>query len=103
MSIAHFEVPPPIKSDLRPANWCRHASLITNLQAVDDSQNLAGVSPCACWIHHRQPDFLARINDKNAADGEGNAFLINIFCVLRIKHVVSPCNLSIGIGDNREL
>lgn len=88
---------------LRPVYWCSHAFLIARLQAVNDSQNFASVATCACWVHHCQPYLLAGVNDEDAADGKCDALLVDVLCVLCVKHVVCPRDLSIGIGNDGEL
>lgn len=50
--------------------------------------------------HHSQPDLLVRIDDKDRADSERDARLAHI---LFTDHIVKPGDLSLGIGNNREL
>lgn len=65
-----------------------NALIIRSLQRINNSQNLKRISSTACRIHHRQTNLLRRIDYKNRADGEGDAFLINILQVLSVQHIV---------------
>lgn len=86
-----------------PVNRGHNALLVTRLQRVDHTQDLSRVTAGRGRVHHGQTDLLARVNDEDRPDGEGNAFLGNVVQVPLVNHVIEEGHLAFSIGDDGEL
>lgn len=86
-----------------PVNRGHNALLITRLQRVDHTQDLSRVTAGRGRVHHGQTDLLARVDDEDRPDGEGNALLGNVVQIPLVNHVVEEGHLAFSIGDDGEL
>lgn len=73
-----------------PVDRCGNASAVPSLQAIDNAQDLGGVSAGAGGVAHAEPDFLLRVNDEDGTDGECDALLVDICEILVVDHIVEP-------------
>lgn len=62
--------------------------LVAGLERVDDTQYLGRVATSGRRVGEDGADLLARVDDEDGADGEGDALLVNVGGVL----VVDPVN-----------
>lgn len=86
-----------------PVDRSSDALLVAGLQGVNDAQYLSGVATGRGGVHHGQTDLLARVDDENGADGEGNTLLVNVVQVLLVDHVIQESDLAVSISDDGEL
>lgn len=61
--------------------------LVTGLERVDDTEDLGGVAAGGGRVGQDETDGLLGVNDEDRADGESNAFLINVGGVLVVEPV----------------
>nr|POE53603.1 serine--trna ligase, mitochondrial [Quercus suber] len=85
-----------------PVDRRRHALAVAQLQAVDDAQDLGSVAAGRRRVHHGQADLARGVDDEDAADGEGDALVVDVGEVLRVDHVVEEGDLAVRVGDDGE-
>jgi len=85
-----------------PVDWGGDAVLVTSLQAVDNTEDLGGVSASGGWVGENETDSLLWVNDEDRADGESNALGVNIGGVLVVNHVIEQGNLSLLVTNDWE-
>jgi hypothetical protein len=88
---------------LLPVNGSRHLVLIGELERVDDTNNLIKIATRSSRVGNSETDDLLGVNHEHCTDGERQALLVNIGCILIIKHIIKRRDLPISVGDNREL
>lgn len=86
-----------------PIDGGRDALLVGCLQGINHAQDLRGVAASRRGIQHGETNLLGGVNDKDGADGKGNALLGKVVQVLLGNHVVEEGNLAVSIGDDGEL
>jgi len=86
-----------------PVNRGSNLMLITELERIDDPNNLVEVSTGRSGVSNRQADNLLRVNHKDRADSERKALRITIRGILLILHVVERRDLPVLVGNDREL
>lgn len=62
--------------------------LVTSLQTVEDTEDLGGVAASAGGVAQDETNSLLGVDDEDGANGESNAFAVNVCSVL----VVDPRN-----------
>lgn len=85
-----------------PVDWRRDLVLVPRLQRVDDAQHFRGIAARRGRVGEDGPDGLLRVDDEDAADGEGNTLLVDVGGILVVQHVVQVCHLSILVADDGE-
>lgn len=73
--------------------------LVTELQRVNDTEDLVKVSSSLSWVRDGESDDLLGIDDEDGADGERNALGIDVGWVYGIKHVIESRDFAVGIGN----
>lgn len=71
-----------------PVDGSGNLVLVTGLERIDDAQHLGRVAASGGWVGEDGADLLARVDNEDRADGEGNALLVDVGGVL----VVDPVN-----------
>lgn len=61
--------------------------LVARLQRVDNAQDLVGVAASGSRVRQDGADRLLGVNDKDGADSEGNALLVDVGGVLVVEPV----------------
>lgn len=59
--------------------------LVASLERVDNTQDLSSVAASGGRVGQDQSDGLLGVDDKDGADGEGNALLVHVGGVLVVK------------------
>lgn len=72
-----------------PVNWCNYTVIVTDLEGVEDAQNFGGVASSAGRIRKYSTDNLLRVDDEHAADGEGNALVVEVGRILVVDPIRS--------------
>lgn len=85
-----------------PVDWSGNSVPVTGLQAVDDTEDLSGVSAGGGWVGEDKTDGLLWVNDEDRADGESNALGVDVGSILVVKHVVGESNLSLLVTNDWE-
>lgn len=91
-----------ILADL-PVDRGGDALLVARLQRVDHAQHLGGVPARRRRVEHDEADRLLGVDDKDRADGEGDALFVDVGQVLRVDHVVEERDFAVRVRDDREL
>ena len=68
-----------------PVDRRRDFVLVARLQAIDDAQDLCGVAAGRGGVGEDGADNLLRVDEEDGADGEGDAFAVDIGCVLMVE------------------
>lgn len=76
--------------------------LVTELQGVNDSQDLSGVSSGGSWVCQDQSDLLLWVDDEDRSDGELDTLVVDVGGVLVVNHVICVSNLSFWVRDDWE-
>lgn len=85
-----------------PVDRSGNSVLVANLQRVQNTQDLGGVSTGRSRVGQDQSDLLRRVNDKHGTDSELNTLVVDVSSVLVVDHVVSVGNFTLWVGDDRE-
>jgi hypothetical protein len=85
-----------------PVDGRSNALLVCSLKRVDDAKHFGAVSSSRRWVHHRQTHLLLRVDDKDGADGKGNALLGCIVQIFLVDHVVQEGHFSVVVGNDGE-
>ena len=64
--------------------------LIACLKRVDDAKDFSGIAASAGWVGEDGTDGLLWIDDEDAANGEGDALLVDICGVLVVDPEIPP-------------
>lgn len=54
------------------------------------------------WIGQNQTDGLLRVDDENATNGKGNAFLVDVGDILVVEHVIGVCDFALLVANDGE-
>lgn len=68
--------------------------------SADLLDGLKGSPTSGCWIGHYEANGLLGINDEDAANGESNAFLVDIGRVLVIQHIIGICHFALLVAND---
>ena len=71
-----------------PVYWSCDLVLVSSLERIDDAQNLGGVPTSAGGVGENSTDLLVRVDNEDATDCEGDAFLVDVGGIL----VVDPAD-----------
>ncbi|RUP46817.1 hypothetical protein BC936DRAFT_146491 [Jimgerdemannia flammicorona] len=88
---------------LLPVSGCRHPVAVANLQRIDYAQDFVKVASGRGRVRQRESDDLLRVNDEYRPDCEGDTLEIAVGWILVVEHVVERGNVTIRVGDNREV
>ena len=69
-----------------PVDGCRNTVFVACLERVNDAEDLGGVATSGCGIAENGANLLFGVDEEDRANGEGNAFGIDIRGIL----VVNP-------------
>ena len=70
-----------------PVDGCCDSVLVARLQRVDDAQDLGGVAAGGGGVGENSADGLLWVDDEDGADGERNAFGVDVGRILVVKPV----------------
>lgn len=87
----------------QPVDRSGDALLVGSLQRLHDTQHLGRVAAGGGWVRHGQANLLAGVDNKNGADGQGHALVVDVGGVLVVDHVVQVGNLALRVRDDGEL
>ena len=76
--------------------------LISCLERVYHTEDFGRIASGRGRIRHDETNGLLGINDEDASDGEGNAFLIDICGILVVQHIIKIGYLSLLIANDGE-
>lgn len=79
------------------------AVLVTELEGVNDTEDLVKVATGRGGVGEGEADGLLGVDDEDGADGEWDTLGIEVGQVLVIQHVVEGRDLAVGISDDGEL
>jgi len=71
--------------------------LVASLERVDNAKDLSAVSASRGRVREDGTDDFLRVDDKDRADGKGDALLINVGCILivnpikQVSVILRPC------------
>lgn len=68
-----------------PINGCGNLVLVASLEGVDDAQDFGRVAASRGWVGQNGADGLLGINDEDGANGESNAFLVDVGGILIVE------------------
>lgn len=88
---------------LVPVHRCSYSVLVTELQRVDDAQNLVEVAAGGSRVGNRESDDLLGVDHEDCANRERKTLCVTVGSILFIKHVIKRRNFPLFIGDDREL
>lgn len=77
--------------------------LVGELESVDDTQNLGGVTASGGGVGQDETDLLGGVDDEDGTDGQSQALRVDVGGVLVVDHVVLVGDLALGVGDDGEL
>lgn len=77
--------------------------LVSELESIDDTEDLSGVAASGSRVGHDQADLLARVDDKHRANGQGHTLCIDVGGILVVHHIVLVGDLALRVGDDGEL
>lgn len=76
-----------------PVDWSGDLVLVTRLERIEHAQNLGSVAAGRSWVGEDQADGLLWVDDEDAADGEGDALLVNVGRILVVDPARSQFSL----------
>jgi len=85
---------------LLPVNWGGDAVLVTELERVNDPQDLVKVSAGGGRVGNSQTDDFLRVDDEHGSDGEGNTLGVDVGGILVVQHVIQGSNRTVLVGDD---
>ena len=71
----------------QPVDWGRDFVSITSLEGVDDAQDFGSVAARAGRVGKDGADGLLRVDDEHGANGECDAFLVDIGGILMVDPI----------------
>lgn len=77
--------------------------LVTELERVDDAEDLVKVATGGGGVGKGETDGLLGVDDEDGADGEWDTLGVDVGQVLVVQHVEEGGDLAVGIGDDGEL
>lgn len=63
---------------------------VARLERINNTQDLCRIATRGCRVAEDRSNLLVWVNDKHGADGEGDAFLVNVGSVLVVEPIL-PC------------
>ena len=62
--------------------------LVASLERIDYTENLGGIASSRGRIGHDETNSLLGVDDEDASNGKGNAFLVHVCGILVVQHIV---------------
>ena len=84
---------------LVPVDRRRHFVLVTNLQRINDSDDLVEITPGLSWVGNSQTDDFLRVDDKDGSNGEWDTLRIYVGRVDGVQHIVKCGDFTIRVSD----